>query len=111
VTFGPVNILSMLAEVVYRCMKPCWHQKWYVHRRARPEEFGGRVRQHKRGLANYNIHPEVLNSAALASHFAAKGDYLLPLVFPEGSPLHPRYPSGHATVFSFTSVDGEPVNI
>jgi hypothetical protein len=27
-----------------------------------------------------------------------KGTYLLPLAFPEGSPLHPSYGSGHATV-------------
>ncbi|MFN0207094.1 MAG: vanadium-dependent haloperoxidase [Planctomycetota bacterium] len=97
VTLGPVNILSMLAEVVYRCMKPAWHQKWYVHFRARPEEFGGRVRQHVHGNVTYPIHPDVLNSQALQDVFAATGDYFLPLVFPEGSPLHPSYPSGHAT--------------
>lgn len=97
VTLGPVNILSMLAEVVYRCMKPAWHQKWYVHLRARPEEFGGRVRQHIQGNVTYPIHPDVLNSDALQDVFAATGDYFLPLVYPEGSPLHPSYPSGHAT--------------
>ena len=26
------------------------------------------------------------------------GTYLLPLAFPEGSPIHPSYGAGHATV-------------
>jgi hypothetical protein len=28
----------------------------------------------------------------------ANGTYLLPMAFPEGSPTHPSYPAGHATI-------------
>ena len=39
-----------------------------------------------------------MNSAALKAVFAANGNYLLPQAYAEGCPLHPSYPSGHATV-------------
>jgi membrane-associated phospholipid phosphatase len=98
ITLGPVDIFGLIAEVVARAMKAAWYQKWYVHRRARPEAFCGRVRQVKQGLANYPLHADVLDSQAVAATFASTGDYFLPLAYPEGSPLHPSYPSGHATL-------------
>lgn len=75
-----------------------WYQKWLVHRRTRPEEFGGRVHQTKTGAALYPIHSDLLNCAALQAVLATNGTYLLPQAYPEGCPLHPSYPSGHATV-------------
>src|SRR5438045_928864 len=47
------------------------------------------------------LHSDVLNSAALPIIFANSGtdhNYLLPQAFPEGSPTHPCYPTGHGTV-------------
>jgi hypothetical protein len=75
-----------------------WYQKWFVHRRLRPEEFGGRVHQTKVGAAQYPINSDLMNSAALPMVYAANGSYLLPQSYPEGCPLHPSYPAGHATV-------------
>ncbi len=43
-------------------------------------------------------HKYLLNAAALTQVFSANGTYLLPQAFPEGCPLHPSYPAGHATV-------------
>jgi hypothetical protein len=44
------------------------------------------------------LHDDVLNSGALPLTFAKYGTYLLPQAFPEGSPTHPCYPTGHGTV-------------
>jgi len=45
------------------------------------------------------LHADVLNSQAVAAVFVKnRGSYLLPMAFPEGSPTHPSYGSGHATV-------------
>src|ERR1041384_7824549 len=44
------------------------------------------------------LHNDVLNSAALPLTFAKYGSYLLPQQFPEGSPTHPCYPTGHGSV-------------
>ena len=50
------------------------------------------------GTAQYPLHADILNSQALATVFANNQTYLLPMAFPEGSPTHPSYGSGHATV-------------
>lgn len=97
-TFGGPHIATMVAEVSTRALKAQWCQKWYVHRRLRPEAFGGRVHNRLANGANYPIHRDALNSAALGQVFSRSGTYLLPQVYPEGSPLHPSYGAGHATV-------------
>jgi hypothetical protein len=98
VEFGPPHVLSLVAEVATRALKAVWAQKWFVHRRIRPEGFGGRLHNHLTGRFTYEIDGEVLNAGALPRIYDAHGSYLLPIAFPEGSPTHPAYASGHATV-------------
>jgi len=118
-TFGAPHILTLVPEVATRALKAVWYQKWAVHRRLRPEEFGGRIHVHLQGLparpgrpviapGRYPmINGEILNLAPgsildrVINHNNAQfGDntYLLPQAFPEGSPMHPAYGAGHATV-------------
>lgn len=100
-TFGGPHILSLVCEVATRALKAVWWQKWFVHRRLRPEAYGGLVHHVKSGTvppAVYPLDPQVLNSDAVARTFSKYGSYLLPQAFPEGSPTHPAYGAGHATV-------------
>ncbi|MBV8817473.1 MAG: vanadium-dependent haloperoxidase [Acidobacteriaceae bacterium] len=97
-TFGAPHVCGMLGEVTIAALHAAWFQKWMVHRRQRPEEFAGRVHQVATGAAKYPISQELLNSDALARSYQLYGSYLLPQAFPEGAPLHPAYPAGHATV-------------
>jgi len=97
-TFGPPHILSLVCEVATRALKAVWFQKWWIHRRLRPEEFGGRVQRVRTGAADYPIHSDLLDSPVLDRIQRSTGSFLLPLAFPEGSPIHPSYGSGHATV-------------
>lgn len=100
-TFGGPHILALLTEVSTRALKAVWYQKWQVHRRLRPEEFGGRVeniRLGNRTLADYPINQELFDSSATGEVFQKFGTHLLPMAFPEGSPMHTSYGSGHATV-------------
>jgi hypothetical protein len=46
---------------------------------------------------NFFLDSSVLNSQAAATVFSRNGSYFIPLSYPEGCPLHPSYPSGHAT--------------
>jgi hypothetical protein len=103
-TFGAPHICCLLGTACQAALLAAWFQKWLVHRRTRPEEFGGRVHQTKLGTAKYPIHSDLMKSAALQAVFAANGTYLLPQAYPEGCPLHPAYPSGHATVAGACSV-------
>jgi len=97
-TFGSPHVKALLAEVSTRALKAVWFQKWFVHRCLRPEEFGGLVHFTKTHQAAYPLHPDVLNSQAVAQVFARNGSYLMPHAFPEGCPLHPSYGQGHGTV-------------
>ncbi|HLJ23089.1 MAG TPA: vanadium-dependent haloperoxidase [Candidatus Acidoferrales bacterium] len=98
-TFGGPAVLTLACEPATRALKDVWYQKWLVHRRLRPEEFGGRVEVKRLGLANYPIHNDLLSvSSVLSSVLSKFGTGLLPMAFPEGSPNHTSYGSGHATV-------------
>ena len=97
-TFGGPHILSLVTEVATRALKVVWYEKWFVHRRLRPEAFGGLVHNRRTGAANYLVHSEILNTPVLNETFNRFGTYLLPQAYPEGSPLHPAYGAGHATV-------------
>ena len=97
-TWGGPFFKTLLCEVATRALKTVWFQKWFVHRRLRPEAFGGRVHVHKNGWRQYPIHADVLNSYALQGTKELTGAFLLPQTFPEGSPTHPAYGAGHATV-------------
>ncbi|MEO6193326.1 MAG: vanadium-dependent haloperoxidase [Thermoanaerobaculia bacterium] len=97
--WGGPHIKSLLCEVATRALKATWHQKWQVHRRLRPEEFGGVV-HHQVTSNRYPgaLHSDILASKAVGRVLGANGTGLLPMAFPEGSPTHPSYTAGHATV-------------
>jgi membrane-associated phospholipid phosphatase len=112
-TFGDWHVLELLAEVTRRALTAAWYQKFFVHRRLRPEEFGGRVDNVIDARAIYQPppHASIIHSLSgpggqLNAFYGAApplppprfNDHLLPQAFPEGSPLHSAYPSGHATV-------------
>lgn len=97
-TFGNPHIATLVTEPATRALKAIWFQKWHVHRRLRPEAFGGRVEVIRQHLAAYPIHADLFNSSVLPKIFSQTGSHLLPQAFPEGSPVHPSYGSGHATV-------------
>ncbi|SDK02560.1 hypothetical protein SAMN05421823_101683 [Catalinimonas alkaloidigena] len=125
--FGGPHILTLVTEVATRALKAVRYQKFNVHRRLRPEAMGGHFdRWHKinalktgklapfrpiaEGLSalhwNGTAFPDVVkahNAANNATYFSDEVDsaadsYLLPMAFPEGSPMHPSYGAGHATV-------------
>jgi hypothetical protein len=54
--FGPLYIEKKVLEATEQGQKAAWHKKWNVHRRLRPEEYGGRVQAVKSG-ANNGIDP------------------------------------------------------
>jgi hypothetical protein len=97
-TLGPPYMASVLSAVAREALKQVWFQKWFVHRRLRPEAFAGCVHNHLTSATSYPLHADVLGSAAVQEVFRRNGTYLLPMAFPEGCPTHPSYGAGHATV-------------
>jgi hypothetical protein len=100
-TFGGPHIATVLCEVSTRALKAVWFQKWFVHRRLRPEVHAERIDRTLYHGAGYPVHSEVLDSlsnGARLGGYIPSGNALLPMAFPEGSPTHPAYGAGHATV-------------
>lgn len=97
-TFGGAAHMDLVARAAVAGLRPAWFHKWLVHRKIRPEGFGGRVHNQMTGVADYNLNEELLNSSVLDDVVSAQGNYLLAQAYPEGSPTHPSYPAGHATV-------------
>lgn len=110
VTFGNADLLDLIGRVMKLALQGQWYQKWQVHRRLRPEEFGGRVNHQKTGgPPRYQIPSTLLNSPVFSRVFnrnkalnlqfnnVDEGYFLLNQAYPEGSPLHPAYGSGHST--------------
>jgi len=96
ITFGSKNLLSLLAQASLLAQKTAYYYKWQVHRRARPETFGGRIEVQLTGRKSYNLHPAILACDGLARTKSMFGSWLLPQAYPEGSPTHPSYPAAHA---------------
>ncbi len=107
--FGDPHILTLVTEVATRALKAVRYQKFNIHRRLRPEAVGGWMYQRRNGDADAKARLAALESmeAAYAGSSGigaaledknGTGNWLLPMAFPEGSPTHPSYGAGHATV-------------
>ena len=102
-SLGGPDGAGILGEMANCALKAAWFHKWIKDMRMRPEEYGALVHARKTNAipmpqAAASLHADVLNSAGVAMTFAANGSYLLAQPFPEGSPTHPCYPTGHGTV-------------
>ena len=100
-TFAGPDVAATLGYVARAAIGAVWYQKWVVHLRHRPEAGGGLVHLQKVPPAvppKAKVDNVVLASHALAASFDRYGSYLLSQAFPEGSPTHPAYPTGHGTV-------------
>ena len=102
VTFGANEASVTMAEMATRAFKGAWFHKWIVNLRMRPEEYGALVHARLTGKplpqAAGALHPDVLHSAVMPIIHTTYGHYLLPQAFPEGSPTHPCYPTGHGAI-------------
>ncbi|WP_428354791.1 vanadium-dependent haloperoxidase [Methyloprofundus sp.] len=104
--FGGPHILSLVTEVATRALKAVRHQKFNVHRRLRPEALAARLSKHA-DLCVTEIDTMVCQLQPILRLISARNpkdkalgkcNYLLPMAFCEGSPMHPAYGAGHATV-------------
>ena len=123
---GGPHILTLVTEVATRALKAVRYQKFNNHLRLRPEALAARIELRRRldlppnvtDQVDASLVPVVLadqvcdlrnelnsngggsGSSTLQAILAGPGagTYFLPMAFPEGSPMHPSYGAGHATV-------------
>jgi hypothetical protein len=106
-TFGLAHLVNLIGAS-QKAERHAWYQKWFVHRHARPDAWGGLVDNRLRGRAQYPLHTDLLSSPVMeriAGYNRAlnsirfgtnEASYLLPMMSPGGSPSHPSAPAGHA---------------
>ncbi len=100
-TFGGPDFAATLATAARLALNSVWYQKWWIHLRHRPESGGAIARQILTGAGgtiDVQFNRNILNSQAIQASFNKFGDYFLAQAFPEGSPTHPSYPTGHGAV-------------
>ena len=103
---GVVVVATAMADVCKNALTATWVQKWRNHMRLRPEEMAGRVVKQEEGVISGVINPEMYNTGAATiaavkafnAPLGGEAKAWLPLNYCEGSPTHPSYPAGHATI-------------
>ncbi|MEO0420545.1 MAG: vanadium-dependent haloperoxidase [Pseudomonadota bacterium] len=112
--YGGPHILTLVTEVATRALKAVRFQKFNTHIRLRPEALAARLDKAKE---IEKAHPEVCgclsdtfkglkdtaeainkHNQSIPAPRKSADTYLLPMAFAEGSPMHPAYGAGHATV-------------
>jgi hypothetical protein len=93
----------LIAAASLYAIRAAYWQKYYVHRRLRPEAYAGLTHNNKVNKTGYPIGADALNSEALDRLYIANQTYLLPQAYLEGAPLHASYPGG-ASVSAGVSV-------
>ena len=109
--WGGPHILSLVTEVATRALKAVRYQKFNTHIRLRPEALAARIEK----AAEIECYfpsicgcftemrsdlGEVVQLIRKHNQSLPNGEdtALLPMAFAEGSPMHPAYGAGHATV-------------
>jgi hypothetical protein len=98
VSFGPPHCFALLNRVACQALQVAWFYKWRVYRRIRPEEYFGYYHLANNRSIDFPIDGRLQADPGLIVIKASHGGYLLPQAYPEGAPLHPAYPAGHAVV-------------
>jgi hypothetical protein len=104
--YGGPHILTLVTEVATRALKAVRFQKFNTHIRLRPEALAGRIQEAAAIEAAFphigRPFTDLANSIAPTVNeirtLNASNTALLPMAFQEGSPMHPSYGAGHATV-------------
>lgn len=104
VDYGRTEYQTAVVDVIQAALHAAWYRKWLVHRRLRPEEYGGRIHKARNSEdGDFDLSdrvPDIItesDAVKLVESATDSGSALLPQAYPEGSPTHPSYPAGHAT--------------
>jgi len=108
-TFSTAWLFGLLGAV-QKAEAHAFYQKWYVHRKLRPEAFGNLVDgvMNNRFALTPPLHPDLMGSAALPliknrnlqlnqkRGLTTADSWQCPQMLNGGSPSHPSSPAGHA---------------
>ncbi|MBA2307295.1 hypothetical protein H0W26_04145, partial [Candidatus Dependentiae bacterium] len=107
-SLGWSQLENLLGGVSLEALKAAWAHKWRGQRLLRPEALGGLIDR----AVSTGTNPFNLDSSLFVSHAGINlldrvqqynqqqgaATFLLSQAYPEGAPLHPSYPGGHAVL-------------
>lgn len=104
--YGGPHILTLVTEVATRALKAVRFQKFNTHLRLRPEALAARMEKAAEIDKTFpalcgcfsEMREQIGDTVKAVESFNPTGTALLPMAFAEGSPMHPTYGAGHATV-------------
>ncbi|MEM1367678.1 MAG: vanadium-dependent haloperoxidase [Cyanobacteria bacterium P01_H01_bin.15] len=107
--YGGPHILTLVTEVATRALKAVRFQKFNNHLRLRPEALAARVDRAQTIECEFPIMgrrfselteaiQQTVDKVKELNASSGNNTALLPMAFQEGSPMHPSYGAGHATV-------------
>ncbi len=104
--WGGPHILTLVTEVATRALKAVRYQKFNTHCRLRPEALAARIHKASQIESDFpsignvlsDLETEIQSTVSAIETNNASNTKLLPMAFQEGSPMHPSYGAGHATV-------------
>ncbi len=108
--WGGPHVLSLVTEVATRGLKAVRYQKFNNHLRLRPEALAARIEKAQEIESRFPMICGCFSEMAsdlqqvvdlIRNHnqsLTGDATALLPMAFAEGSPMHPAYGAGHATV-------------
>ena len=94
VTYGVPMFIDWVSRATTCAMKAGWYYKWLVHRRIRPEEFGGRVHNKIVRKADFPISERLFHSDVLNRVHSAQGDVSAFAIVPRRMPASPFVSGG-----------------
>jgi hypothetical protein len=118
-TLGPPDAVALVGAVAIEAARAAWLMKYIVARRARPEVFAALIHKRLNGgdAKTYgNIDERLLSPGTKVRQLlnrirtqnnniirrppsmGSPNTYLLSQLYPEASPAHPAWTSGHATI-------------
>jgi hypothetical protein len=100
---GFPDLLESIAEISLGALRVAWNSKYNITLRLRPEAMAQRIDYIQKGIFTGDVFNKIKDNLAqgqetLDEVFLRNGNYLLLMMYPEGSPTHPSCPAGHAVV-------------
>lgn len=100
---GFPDLLESVAEISLGALRVAWNSKYNITLRLRPEAMAQRIDYIQQGIFTGDVFDEIKanlvhGQGTLDEVFSRNNNYLLLMMYPEGSPTHPSCPAGHAVV-------------
>jgi hypothetical protein len=96
INLGSVDLWAMMTKACKNAMNAAWVWKW-SQLKLRPEEYGYQTHLALNG-SPLDFSENYLTNPILLDIINRNGNAILPLAYSMGSPSHPAYPAGHATI-------------